>query len=248
MVGVQFVLWVCGVKTCVEMQGFVLLALIGCVAGKECTSVDFRNSPIMMADKIAEVQNCTAVLGFFQVVLMETTREEDFVNMVFPELREVTGFLLFYRAFGLRSIGQMFPNLQLVRGHKQLYGHSIVIYEMPDLVEIGLTKLHPSDLGSVRIEKNPRLCDVDKFDWVQLTHNNTNVIGNNGKLCQCQGDSTSSCGYPARYQVPTANLTQSACDAKCEIGCTEAGSPFDCIACKDVKDDDECVNMCPEEK
>jgi len=46
---------------------------------------------------------------------------------------------------------------------------SQVIYEVPDMEDLGLVSLRSIVRGAVRIEKNPQLCYVDTIDWTSLT-------------------------------------------------------------------------------
>lgn len=74
------------------------------------------------------------VEGFLHIVLMENLDfATDLNNRSFPALREITGYLLFYRVFGLRSIGQLFPNLAVIRGQQLLFDFSFVVYELMQL-------------------------------------------------------------------------------------------------------------------
>jgi insulin receptor len=50
--------------------------------------------------------------------------------------REITGFLLVYRVFGLKSIGSLFPNLIVIRGHNLLTNYALIIYGNKDLQEV----------------------------------------------------------------------------------------------------------------
>lgn len=68
---------------------------------------------------------------------------------------QVSQYLLFYRVSGLRSLGQLFPSLALVRGTVMFLDYAVVVYEMIHLQEIGLTSLTEITRGAVRIEKNP---------------------------------------------------------------------------------------------
>lgn len=70
-------------------------------------------------------------------------------------MRQVSQYLLFYRVSGLRSLGQLFPSLSLVRGTVVFQDFAVVVYEMIHLQEIGLTSLAEITRGAVRIEKNP---------------------------------------------------------------------------------------------
>lgn len=95
-----------------------------------CPSIEVRNGP----QQFSELEGCRVVEGFLHVVLMENM---DFAaelnNRSFPALREITGYLLFYRVFGLRSIGQLFPNLAVIRGQQLLFDFSFVVYELVQL-------------------------------------------------------------------------------------------------------------------
>lgn len=70
-----------------------------------------------------------------------------------------------YRVKGLRSIGRLFPNLTVIRGHSLFINYALVAFEMMNLQEIGLHSLTTIVRGSVRFEKNPALCYVDTIDW-----------------------------------------------------------------------------------
>lgn len=59
---------------------------------------------------LSELEGCQVVEGFVHIVLMEEPGAH-FLNQTYPLLREITGYLLVYRVQGLRSIGQLFPNL-----------------------------------------------------------------------------------------------------------------------------------------
>lgn len=66
---------------------------------------------------------------------------------------------------GLRSVGHLFPNLTVIRGHTLFINYALVAFEMMHLQEIGLHSLTNILRGSVRFEKNPTLCYVDTVDW-----------------------------------------------------------------------------------
>lgn len=74
---------------------------------------------------------------------------------------------------GLRSIGQLFPNLTIIRGHSLFINYALVAFEVMQLQEIGLHSLTNILRGSVRFEKNPSLCYADTIDW--------NIIAKAGK-------------------------------------------------------------------
>ncbi|KAK9511750.1 hypothetical protein O3M35_000353 [Rhynocoris fuscipes] len=74
--------------------------------------------------------------------------------MTFPELREITSFLLVNRVAGLRSLGRLFPNLSIIRGENLFLNYALVIAHMPNLMEINLSSVTILR-GSVAIAWNP---------------------------------------------------------------------------------------------
>lgn len=70
-----------------------------------------------------------------------------------------------YRVNGLRSIGQLFPNLSVIRGNSLFINYALVAFEMMHLQDVGLHSLTEIVRGSVRFENNPALCYVNTVDW-----------------------------------------------------------------------------------
>lgn len=50
--------------------------------------------------------------------------------------REITGYLLFFRVFGLKSLRNLFPNLTVIRGERLKSHYALIIYELTDLTEV----------------------------------------------------------------------------------------------------------------
>lgn len=125
--------------------------LVVAVEAKVCASINVRNS----ATRLEELNNCTVVEGHVQIVLIERANETDFEPWSFPELREITQYLLLYRVKGLRGLGQLFPNLVRIGGANLFIDYGLVIHEMPNLQEIGLSSLKEISRGSVIVTKNP---------------------------------------------------------------------------------------------
>ena len=124
--------------------------------------------------------------GSLEVVLIDNAKVEDYNNLTFPKLKEVTDFVLFYRVTGLTSIGRIFPNLSVIRGRNLLVNYALVIYDMKQLIDIGLNNLTAIERGSVRIEKNPNLCFADTINWDIITQvRGANIIRNNKKQYEC---------------------------------------------------------------
>lgn len=126
--------------------------------------------------------------GSLEVVLIDDAKVEDFQNLTFPKLREVTDFVLFYRATGVTSIGRLFPNLSVIRGRNLFLNYALVIYDMKQLIEIGLNNLTAIERGNVKIEKNPHLCFADTINWDIITNSRgkgAHYIKNNKKQLEC---------------------------------------------------------------
>lgn len=100
---------------------------------------------------------------------MDEVKEKDVKNISFPELVEITGYLMLYRISGFKSLSKLFPNLAIIRGRDLFKDYSLIIYEMIDLNDIGLSNLVEIERGNVRIEKNEMLCYVDTVNWKQIT-------------------------------------------------------------------------------
>lgn len=126
-----------------------------------CSSIDIRfDHP-----NLEKLRGCRVVEGSVSILLMDELKLEDFQNYTFPELIEITGYLMLYRISGIKNLYDLFPNLAVIRGRDIFKDYSLIIYEIVDLEEIGLINLQTIVRGNVRIEKNDQLCFADKIDW-----------------------------------------------------------------------------------
>lgn len=132
-----------------------------------CQSVDIRNT----LDLFQRLRGCRVVEGFVHILLFDNFNETHFEKISFPELTEITDYLLLYRVNGLRTLGQLFPNLAVIRGQSLFFNYALVIYEMSSLQEIALYSLTDITNGLVRIDKNPVLCHINTVDWNRITQN-----------------------------------------------------------------------------
>lgn len=125
-----------------------------------CSSIIIRFDP-----ELERLKGCRVVEGSISILMLDELSEEFFKNYTFPELVEITGFLMLYRISGTKSLYDLFPNLAVIRGRELFHNFALILYELLDLEEIGLTSLQTIERGSVRIEKNDRLCFADRVDW-----------------------------------------------------------------------------------
>lgn len=132
-----------------------------------CRSIDVRNR----LDSFKQLNGCRVIEGYLQILLFDNVIDTDFDNISFPELTEITDYLLLYRVNGLKSIGQLFPNLSVIRGQNLMPGlKAFIVFEMSSLLEIGLRSLTDIMQGGIHIDKNPSLCFVKTIDWEKIVH------------------------------------------------------------------------------
>ncbi|KAK3908340.1 Insulin-like receptor [Frankliniella fusca] len=213
-----------------------------------CSNMDIRNRP----RELEKLRGCVVVEGNLSVVLMDNRQPGDFAPYSFPDLREVTGYVLFAKVSGLQSLGQLFPNLTLVRG-TQLVGsnYSLVVFQMPDLVELGLSSLELVQRGAVRVDSNPMLCHADTLDWDALAPNaaTKSYVAANRPARECERCRCPSgqCWGPGRCRVPRPGAPKAPsgedCNRNCVIGCNGT-SALDCVACAGAQEGLECVDSC----
>jgi len=147
------------------------------------SSIDIRN----VVSDFYKLENCTIIEGHLHILLMDYTRTEDFEQLSFPNLREIADYLLLYRVYGMQSLSHMFPNLITIRGQTLFFNYALVVFEMPDLEDLGLWNLRQIVRGAVRVERNPRLCYVDTIDWSMVLGNRKvdNFIVQNRDANEC---------------------------------------------------------------
>lgn len=100
---------------------------------KVCNTVDVRND-LMELEKL---KGCNVIMGDLFIVLLENITTEEFNVYSFPELEEINGYLLLYKVAGLRTLGGLFPNLSVIRGHRLFMDYAFIIYSLDDLEEVG---------------------------------------------------------------------------------------------------------------
>ncbi|XP_044009399.1 insulin receptor-like [Aphidius gifuensis] len=210
-----------------------------------CNNMDIRND-VKFFDSL---YGCRIIEGFLQIVLIENNDSSAFDNITFPKLREITGYLLLYRVSNLKSIGNMFPNLEIIHGHTLLADYSFMVYEMQNLQEIGLSKLKRISRGGVRIEKNTALCYTNTVDWSSIVVAGENFIQNNIMLAE-KADSCPSCAHCPGGYCWTSNKCQktdqkSTCHPQC-LGECFGPNDTDCYTCKNYEIDKKCVEKCPD--
>lgn len=189
-----------------------------------------------------QLKNCRVIEGFLQILLIDNPTMESFDNYTFPLLTEITDFFLIFRIRGLRSIGRLFPNLSIVRGNILFQNYAMVIFEVFNLEEVGLTSLKYIGRGGVRIEKNNALCYSQSVDWSHITNGSvteTHYFAKNRKDNECPvcpGANSSDARLPCpplpltkgkRYSCWNLDRCQTICPSKCRWNCDDNGNCCD---------------------
>ncbi|XP_055296266.1 insulin-like receptor [Sitodiplosis mosellana] len=241
---------------------FVVMLLITATAppvvyGRICSDVDVRNDPSELELKL---RNCTAIIGSISIVLIETFNHTDFNDYKFPELKEITGYLLLFRVFGLKSLRNLFPNLTVIRGERLISHYALIIYEMTDLTEIGLTSLIKIQRGYVMIRYCPMLCYVHTINWEAITQARvgsglSNYLDFERWHQACPLSCPDSC--PSKncwnnwncqlFETGRSNTIKNLkCHEECIGGCSKP-SASGCQVCRHFRNmiDKKCVVQCP---
>lgn len=129
-----------------------------------CGSVRIKND----LEEFRKLENCTVVEGSVYISLMEHAVAENFAKLSFPELREITAYLMLYRVYGLTTLKHLFPNLAVIGGRQLFSNYAFVVHDMLDLEELGLVNLTTISRGGVRITESKKLCYLDTVDWGRL--------------------------------------------------------------------------------
>eukprot|EP00061_Rhincodon_typus_P014987 g42406.t1 len=147
-----------------------------------CSGMDIRNH----VSDLRQLENCTIIEGYLQILLIFNGKAEDFRALRFPKLTVITDYLLLYRVYGLETLRDLFPNLAVIRGINLFFNYALVIFEMIHLKEIGLYSLQNITRGAVRIEKNHDLCYLSTIDWsFILDPVENNYIDRNKQQSEC---------------------------------------------------------------
>ncbi|XP_041975458.1 insulin-like receptor isoform X2 [Aricia agestis] len=115
-----------------------------------------------------KLSDCRVIEGHLSIVLMERGTPASFENMTFPHLREVTGYILIYRLNGVKNLGDLFPNLSVIRGLQLFKDYALVIFDSEGLESLGLRSLSRIERGAVRIQNNDHLCYANTIDWSRI--------------------------------------------------------------------------------
>lgn len=116
------------------------------------------------------LKGCTVYVGsiFFAMYRMQSQAEVN--KTTYPEMREITGFLVFNLVAGpyQTTLSLMFPNLRIIRGNQFFYGYSLLFYFDRQLTDMALPSLTKIQNGNVRIQNNANMCYHSTIQWLSL--------------------------------------------------------------------------------
>ncbi|XP_069460668.1 insulin receptor-related protein [Ambystoma mexicanum] len=248
-----------------------LLAIVvstSSAASDICSSMDIRNE----VSQLRKLENCTIIEGNLQILLMFSSKSDDFHGLSFPRLTVITEYLLLFRVYGLESLRDLFPNLSVIRGKDLFFNYALVIFEMPHLRDIGLHSLTNILRGAIRIERNQELCYLSTIDWTLLLESTENnyIVGNKPEeecadVCPGILDVEDLCVKTQingllEYRCWTSIYCQNVCHCPPGIACSSNGDcchheclggchqPRDsraCVTCRHFYFNGQCLRSCP---
>ncbi|XP_078388482.1 insulin-like growth factor 1a receptor [Cetorhinus maximus] len=262
----------CRTKTVTLYWGLLVVCTsltLGQANAEICSGMDIRNH----VGDLRQLENCTIIEGYLQILLIFNGKAEDFRVLRFPKLTVITDYLLLYRVYGLETLRDLFPNLAVIRGINLFFNYALVIFEMIHLKEIGLYSLQNITRGAVRIEKNHDLCYLATIDWsFILDPVENNYIDRNKQQSEC-GDVCpgtmedqplcikTSVNNQYNYRCWNANHCQKVCPKACGKracnnwdeccheeclgGCTAVNNNRACMACQNYYHEGQCLRSCP---
>ncbi|KAG7175447.1 Insulin receptor-like 1, partial [Homarus americanus] len=151
-------------------------------------------------------------------------------------------------------------------GDVLFHNYALVIYDVPNLKEVGLASLTVILRGSVRIERI--LGCVHTIDWgrITVTRLAENYISRNRAESDCPScpeelscPHSLPCGAPRCWgphhcqalcdkDCPGGCVGDQCCHSECLGGCLTPGDPTSCHACKNLLDHDRCTHSCSSRK
>jgi hypothetical protein len=158
-------------------------------------------------DGFKKLENCTVIEGSLHIQLIDAN-EKEYEHLHYPHLVEITDHLLLYRVYGLRTLRHIFPNLAVIRGQRLFHNYALVVFEMPDLEELGLVGLTSIMRGAVRLEKNPNLCYIGTIDRPRITNSSHKTMPSDSLMREhfIKNKKTKECVNTCLHGCPRTNV------------------------------------------
>ncbi|CAG0879667.1 unnamed protein product [Cyprideis torosa] len=102
----------------------------------------------------------------------------------------------------VESLGQVFPSLSVIRGHRNVSGFALVVQQCHRLLDLGLGSLTLIQRGGVHVEKNPLLCFWNTINWDLIAKGQKLLFLDNMSSAQCPEICPQNCTIPGGGEAP----------------------------------------------
>eukprot|EP00095_Tigriopus_kingsejongensis_P008291 maker-scaffold892_size84543-snap-gene-0.16 protein:Tk08291 transcript:maker-scaffold892_size84543-snap-gene-0.16-mRNA-1 annotation:"insulin receptor-like isoform x2" len=261
-----------GSLTCLFLSMMVLLSWVPQSSARICSSLKIQMN-------FGDLEGCTVIEGNLVIMsgfeTMEVKEEDYITNLTFPDLKEITDYMLVYKASRIVTFSKLFPNLSVIRGNKLLGNWALVVFQNENLVNIGFKGLTRLLHGGVKVMENPSLCYIESINWKEIInsdyHSHIDFEENNrfcpglkcSQLCPTEEPTgrrlcwtESDCQRVERKcdeSVDSDNIcftnndgTVNTCSSECLGGCSSHDSKI-CWACRHVRWDSNQEIKCSNE-
>lgn len=179
---------------------------------------------------------------------------------LFPNLIEITDYLLIFQAQNITNLDILFPKLSIIRGNNLFRNYALVLFLSNSLLQVNLKNLIQIDKGSILLSRLYHACYVNTIDWNYLIQEKTinkptlNLLNNDCISQSCSSKCPDSncwnennCQKKCPNECPTncnlANTSQCCSDPSC-LYCSP--DPNTCISCAKYRNlsNGKCVEKC----
>lgn len=218
-----------GVRKCKKCEGPCRKVCNGIGTG------EFKDTLSINATNIKHFKNCTSISGDLHI-LPVAFKGDSFTHTppldpkeldILKTVKEITGFLLIQAWPENRTDLHAFENLEIIRGRTKQHGQFSLAVVGLHITSLGLRSLKEISDGDVVISGNKKLCYADTIRWQNLfgtVSQKTKIMKNReGRDCQAAGH---------------------VCHPLCSPEGCWGPEPKDCVSCRNVSRDRECVEKC----
>ncbi len=230
-----------------------------------CSSITLQSN--VLASKIEKIRNCSIIVGNLKILNAKFT-DLNLTSLylpnneaLFPNLVEITDYLLIFQAHNIKSLDTLFPRLSIIRGDTLFKNsYSLIIFLTNSLQQINLKNLVELKRGTVLLSRLYNACYTQTIDWSKLIKDKnaakpTMALSNNDCL------NTQICPRECKNKCWSNQNCQLECPPNCESGCyldhtnkccsnklCSYCNMFEkCISCSKFRDlsSGRCVEQCP---
>jgi len=83
--------------------------------------------------ELATLRGCKVIEGSLQMSLLTANTTDVYRDFSFPDLREITGYLLLFSSSKIITLKHFFPNLAVIRGQELIETNSLVIHQVSNI-------------------------------------------------------------------------------------------------------------------